>query len=349
MNEGDFLLAVNGKPLDPTKDVGASFEGLANTVVSITVNDKPTLAGARTVLVKPLADEARLRNLAWIEANRMRVEQATHGRVGYVFVPNTGVDGQTELVRQYRAQTNKDGMIIDERFNAGGQIPDRFVELLDRPIKSYWKTRDGIEQQTPPVSNPGPKAMLINGWSGSGGDAFPFYFKQAGLGPLIGRRTWGGLIGISGTPSLMDGGSRYCADVRGLRHRRQVGRRRPRRGAGHRRRRRSNSAVEGCRSAAGAGDQGSNDGGREAAEASGCAGLHETHCSVTSGKRWEDSGGADDRAGGDCLYPHFRRGGVPGGMEGNDRARQVGRISSCCRRTSSIWRRRRSSWAPRHC
>jgi tricorn protease len=206
VSEGDYLLAVNGKPLDPTKDVGASFEGLANTVVSITVNDKPTLTGARTVLVKPLADESRLRNLAWIESNRKRVDQETHGRVGYVYVPNTGVDGQTELVRQYRAQTDKDGMIIDERFNSGGQIPDRFVELLDRPIESYWKTRDGVPQQTPPIANPGPKAMLINGWSGSGGDAFPYYFKQRGLGPLIGRRTWGGLIGISGTPSFVDGG-----------------------------------------------------------------------------------------------------------------------------------------------
>ena len=207
VSEGDYLLAVNGKPVDTSKDVGAAFEGLANEVVSITVNDKPTMAGARTVLVKPLADESRLRNLAWIEANRKRVDVASHGRVGYVYVPNTGIDGQTELVRQYRAQTDKEGMIIDERFNSGGQIPDRFVELLDRPILSYWKTRDGAVQQTPPVSNPGPKAMLINGWSGSGGDAFPFYFKEAGLGPLIGRRTWGGLIGISGTPSLVDGGA----------------------------------------------------------------------------------------------------------------------------------------------
>ena len=207
VSEGDFLLAVNGKPLDTSKDVGAAFEGLANTVVSITVNDKPTMAGARTVLVKPLAEESRLRNLAWIESNRKRVADETHGRVGYVYVPNTGVDGQTELVRQYRAQTDKDGMVIDERFNSGGQIPDRFIELLDRPIRSYWKTRDGVVQQTPPVSNPGPKVMLINGWSGSGGDAFPFYFKEAGLGPLIGRRTWGGLIGISGTPALIDGGA----------------------------------------------------------------------------------------------------------------------------------------------
>ncbi|HEY5062297.1 MAG TPA: PDZ domain-containing protein [Gemmatimonadaceae bacterium] len=204
---GDYLLAVNGKPIDLTQEPAAAFDGLAGAVVAITVNDKPTLAGSRVVLVKPLGDESRLRNLAWIEANRKRVDEATHGRVGYVYVPSTGIDGQTELVRQYRAQIDKDGMIIDERFNSGGQIPDRFVELLNRPVTNYWKTRDGIDQQWPPVANPGPKVMLINGWSGSGGDAFPYYFKQAGLGPLIGRRTWGGLIGISGTPALVDGGS----------------------------------------------------------------------------------------------------------------------------------------------
>ncbi|MGH7652850.1 MAG: S41 family peptidase [Gemmatimonadaceae bacterium] len=103
--------------------------------------------------------------------------------------------------------SQKDGLIIDERFNSGDQIPDRFVELLNRPITNYWKTRQGADWQWPPIAHNGPEAMLINGWSGSGGDAFPFYFKKAGLGPLIGRRTWGGLIGISGTPDLVDGGN----------------------------------------------------------------------------------------------------------------------------------------------
>ena len=204
---GDFLLAVNGRPVDVSVEPAAAFDGLAGVVTAITVNDKPTLTGSRVVLVKPLADEGRLRNLEWIEANRKRVDEATHGRVGYIYVPSTGIDGQTELVRQFRAQIDKAGLIIDERFNSGGQIPDRFVELLNRPITNYWKTRDGIDWQWPPVANAGPKVMLINGWSGSGGDAFPYYFKQAGLGPLIGRRTWGGLIGISGTPALVDGGN----------------------------------------------------------------------------------------------------------------------------------------------
>ena len=123
-------------------------------------------------------------------------------------MPSTGVeDGQYELVRMYYAQWNKEGLIIDERFNNGGQIPDRFVELLNRKPLSYFKTRDGKDWQWPNNGNFGPKAMLINGWSGSGGDAFPDYFRKSGLGPLIGTTTWGGLIGISGTPELMDGGN----------------------------------------------------------------------------------------------------------------------------------------------
>jgi tricorn protease len=121
-------------------------------------------------------------------------------------VPNTGIDGQTELVRQFRAQFEKKALIIDERFNSGGQIPDRFVELLNRPAKAFYAVRHGTDWQWPPVAHFGPQTMLINGWSGSGGDAFPTFFDRADRGPLIGTRTWGGLIGISGVPSLVDGG-----------------------------------------------------------------------------------------------------------------------------------------------
>jgi tricorn protease len=206
VKEGDYILAVSGVPLDTSKDPWASFQGLAGKTVALSVNDKPTMDGAREVLVKTLNSETRLRHLAWIEANRKRVEEATNGRVGYIYVPNTGINGQTELVRQFGAQFQKDGLIIDERFNSGGQIPDRFIELLNRPPLSFWAVRDGKDWQWPPVANFGPKVMLINGWSGSGGDLFPYYFKKAGLGPLVGMRTWGGLIGISGAPSLIDGG-----------------------------------------------------------------------------------------------------------------------------------------------
>jgi len=203
---GDYLLAVDHAPIDVGKDPWAAFQGLAKKTVLLTVNSTPTLQGAREVLVETLEAEDRLRNLAWIEDNRRKVDEATKGRVGYVYVPDTGRGGQTDLVRQFIGQFQKEGLVVDERFNSGGQIPDRFVELLNRPLYNYWAVRDGRDWQWPPVAHVGPTVMLINGWSGSGGDAFPLYFKQAGLGPLIGTRTWGGLIGISGVPTLVDGG-----------------------------------------------------------------------------------------------------------------------------------------------
>jgi len=206
VNEGDYLLAVNGKPIDTSKDPWAAFQGLGEKTVQLTVNDQPTMEDSRKVLVDTLRSEFRLRNLAWIESNRRKVDEATGGRVGYIYVPSTGINGQTELVRMFQGQYGKEALIIDERFNSGGQIPDRFIELLNRPLYNYWGVRDGEDWQWPPVASDGPKVMLINPWSGSGGDLFPWYFRQAGLGPLIGTTTWGGLIGISGAPSLIDGG-----------------------------------------------------------------------------------------------------------------------------------------------
>jgi len=206
VKEGDYILAVNGVPLDISKSPWAAFQGLAGKTVELTVNDKPTAQGARKVIVETLRSETRLRNLAWIEENRKYVDEKSGGRIGYIYVPDTSIGGQNELVRQFSAQFHKEGLIIDERFNSGGQIPDRFIELLKRPPLAFWAVRDGKDWQWPPVAHFGPKAMLINGWSGSGGDAFPDYFRKAGLGPLIGTRTWGGLIGMSGAPQLIDGG-----------------------------------------------------------------------------------------------------------------------------------------------
>jgi tricorn protease len=207
LHQGDYLLAVNGEPLDPKEDPWAAFQGLADKPVLLTVNRQPSRTGAVDVLVQTIASEARLRNLAWINENRKRVEKLSDGKVGYVFVPDTGQGGQNELVRQWRGQVTAQGLVIDERFNSGGQIPDRFIELLDRPLRNFWGVRDGLDWPWPQVANFGPKAMLINGWSGSGGDCFPFYFKQSKLGPLVGQRTWGGLIGMTGAPTLVDGGS----------------------------------------------------------------------------------------------------------------------------------------------
>lgn len=206
IKEGDFILAVNGMPLAGVADPYSMFEGLAGKSIELTVNVKPEFKNAWKVIVKASGDETVLRNRAWIESNRQIVDKATNGRVGYVYVPSTGTDGQSELVRQYAGQWHKEGLIIDERFNNGGQIPDRFIELLNRKALAYFSVRDGAEWQWPPNAHVGSIVMLINGWSGSGGDAFPDYFRRAGLGPLVGTRTWGGLIGISGTPSLIDGG-----------------------------------------------------------------------------------------------------------------------------------------------
>ncbi len=207
IKEGSYILAVNGMPLTTSQEPFASFNGLANKTVEITYNTAASFTGAKTAIVQLLSDESRLRHLAWIEANRKRVDEATNGDAGYIYVRSTGVDGQNELIRQFNAQVDKKALVIDERFNSGGQIPDRFIELLNREPLAYWAIRDGSPWLWPPNAHFGPKVMLINGWSGSGGDAFPDYFRKKGLGPLIGTRTWGGLIGISGVPALVDGGS----------------------------------------------------------------------------------------------------------------------------------------------
>jgi len=203
---GDYLLAVNGVPVDPAKAPWAAFQGLAGKTAVLTVSAKPALdASARKVPVELAGSEYDLRFRAWVEANRRYVEEKSGGRIGYVYVPDTGITGQNELFRQFYGQLAKPALLIDERWNGGGQIPTRFIELLDRPIANYWARRDGIDWPWPIDAQQGPKAMLINGLAGSGGDYFPFWFKSRNLGKLIGRRTWGGLVGISGNPDLIDG------------------------------------------------------------------------------------------------------------------------------------------------
>ncbi len=206
---GDYILAVNGVPVDATKDPWAAFVGIEGGKTAVlTVSSKPTLdKDVREVPIRLIGSESGLRYRAWVEANRKKVEELSGGKVGYIYVPDTGINGQSELVRQFLTQLTKPALLIDDRWNAGGQIPTRFIELLNRPMTNLWAIRDGKDSPWPPDSHQGPKAMLVNGLAGSGGDAFPFYFKQAKLGKLIGTRTWGGLIGISGNPDLMDGAS----------------------------------------------------------------------------------------------------------------------------------------------
>lgn len=207
IKEGNYVLAVNGIPITAKLEPTAFFQGLGGKTVELTYNTTPSWTGAKTAIVQTMNDEARLRHLAWIESNRKRVNDATNEEVGYIYVRSTGIDGQNELIRQFNAQWDKKALVIDERFNNGGQIPDRFIEMLDREPLAFWAIRDGNAWPWPPYAHFGPKVMLINGWSGSGGDAFPDYFRKKKLGPLIGARTWGGLIGISGVPQLIDGGS----------------------------------------------------------------------------------------------------------------------------------------------
>ena len=168
------------------------------------------MEGAREVLVETLTSEFELRNREWIEHNRQRVLEASDGKIGYIYVPDTSIPGQTALVRQLNSQIRQPGLIIDERFNAGGQLPDRFIEKVNRQMVVRIFFRHGETETHPTVSHYGAKAMLINSWAGSGGDAFPFFFKEMKVGPLVGERTWGGLIGPAVGHRLIDGG-RYTA------------------------------------------------------------------------------------------------------------------------------------------
>ncbi|HYE03170.1 MAG TPA: PDZ domain-containing protein, partial [Phycisphaerales bacterium] len=207
VKEGDFLLAINGVPLDTARDPWAALQGMAGRTVTLTVSQKQLLDdAAREAVVECAGSESNLRYRAWIEAKRAYVDQKSGGTVGYIYVPNTGIDGQSDLFRQFYGQVGKQALIIDERWNGGGQIPTRFIELLNRPATNYWARRDGKDWTWPPDSHQGPKCMLINGLAGSGGDMFPALFKQNKIGPTIGTRTWGGLVGISGNPGLIDGG-----------------------------------------------------------------------------------------------------------------------------------------------
>ena len=203
---GDYILAVNGIKLDPDREPWAAFQGLANRTVELTVNDQATMEGARKVIIKTMSSESRLRNLEWMENNRKYVDKKSGGKIGYVYMPNTSTLGQLQLVRQFYAQLDKEGIIIDERFNGGGQLSDRFLELIMRPRIGYIYSRNGDLGNWPDKANFGPKAMLINGAAGSGGDALPWAFKELKAGPLVGTRTMGALIGPATGHSVIDGG-----------------------------------------------------------------------------------------------------------------------------------------------
>lgn len=205
---GEYLLAVNGRNLTERDNVYQAFEGTAGKQVVIKVGTSADGAGAREVTVVPVDTEANLRNLAWIESNRRKVDQLSGGRLAYVYLPDTALGGYTSFNRYYFAQTGKEGAVVDERFNGGGAQPDYILDLLRRPLLHYRNTREGEEFTGPMTGIFGPKVMLINEYAGSGGDTMPWYFRKAKVGPLVGKRTWGGLVGgLGGYPLLMDGGA----------------------------------------------------------------------------------------------------------------------------------------------
>jgi len=205
VKEGEYLLAVNGRELRATDNVYQFFEATANKQVVIRVGPNADGTNSREVTVVPIASETALRNLNWIESNRRKVDQMSSGKLAYVYVPDTGGGGYNSFNRYFFAQAQKEGAVIDERFNGGGALADYIVEYLSRPLLNYIAFRDGRDIPTPLGAIYGPKAMIINELAGSGGDALPWYFRKK-IGPLIGKRTWGGLIASFLAPQLMDGG-----------------------------------------------------------------------------------------------------------------------------------------------
>jgi tricorn protease len=202
---GEYLLAVNGRDVKPPENVYSFFEGMADKSAVLRVGPDANGTGARDVTVVPVADEGRLRNLAWIEENRRKVAQMTDGKVAYIYMPDTANGGLTAFNRYFYAQVGKQAAIVDERFNGGGLLATDIAEILNRKLMSAASNRVG-EPLIQPQGIFGPKAMIINERAGSGGDAMPWYFRRANVGKLIGTRTWGGLVGMAGGPGLMDGG-----------------------------------------------------------------------------------------------------------------------------------------------
>jgi tricorn protease len=207
VKEGEFLLAVNGTPLHATDNLFAAFEGLAGKQTTLTVGPKADGTGSRDVLVVPVDSESGMRSQEWIDDNVKKTAELSGGKVAYVYLPNTAGPGFDSFNRYFFAQTDRQAVVIDERWNQGGDIADYVIDVLKRTPMINYESRQGLKVTEPTGAIFGPKAMLINQNAGSGGDAMPWLFRQAKLGPLVGTRTWGGLVGIGGYPVLLDGGS----------------------------------------------------------------------------------------------------------------------------------------------
>lgn len=204
---GEYILAVNGKEVTSAQNLYSFFENTSGKIVELTIGPNATTAGSRVVKVVPIANEGALRNRDWVEGNLKKVTDATQGQVAYVYVPNTAGLGHEYFKRYFYPQANRKAVIIDERFNGGGQIANYYIDLLQQPYHSHWNTRYGKDFKTPNASIQGPKVMLIDETAGSGGDMLPWMFHKFKVGTLVGKRTWGGLVGVLGFPEFIDGAS----------------------------------------------------------------------------------------------------------------------------------------------
>jgi tricorn protease len=207
VNPGEYLLSIGGRELDGKDDIDRLLEDTAGKATLVRLGPDPSGTGSREMTVVPIASEQALRHQSWIEDNRRKVDELSGGKLAYVYLPDTGQGGLTNFTRYYFAQTDKQGAVIDERFNGGGQVADYIINVLNRPLQGWWSPRYGAIYRTPAAQIFGPKVMVINEFAGSGGDMMPWMFHYTKTGTLVGKRTWGGLVGISQYPTLMDGGN----------------------------------------------------------------------------------------------------------------------------------------------
>lgn len=210
---GTFIIAVNGKDVTADKDIFSFFENTSGKIVELTINDKPDYQGSRVVKVVPVGNENALRNREWVEGNLKKVTEATNGQVAYVYVPNTAGAGHEYFKRYFFPQADRKAIIVDERFNGGGSLADYYIDILQRPLQAYWNMRYGMDLKSPSASIQGPKVMITDETAGSGGDMLPWMFRKFKVGTLVGKRTWGGLVGILGFPEFIDGGSVTAPNV----------------------------------------------------------------------------------------------------------------------------------------
>jgi len=210
---GDYILAINGKDIPATENFFKFFEATAGKIIELTIGPNPNLTGSRVVKVVPVDNESALRNRDWVEGNLKKVTDATKGQVAYVYVPNTAGLGHEYFKRYFFPQADRKAIIIDERFNGGGSLADYYIDLLQRPYQAHWNMRYGKDLKTPSASIQGPKVMIIDETAGSGGDMLPWMFHKFNVGTIVGKRTWGGLVGILGFPEFLDGGGVTAPNV----------------------------------------------------------------------------------------------------------------------------------------